>query len=225
MIHIEFSGVPGSGKTYLCTSIAEKLRLEGFSVYTGEGNLAASPLPVRLLRKTVPLAVQTLFHPIRTTRIMYTILSTRQSSFRDYLRSFSTITWHIYLTGKIKKTSTILLLDQGSVQALFTLLYAAQSSPRTRIESFLPVPDLLIETDGPDELLAERLASRPVTQSRVEADPVAGIRRSRTVLAEIKQGTFYSRIPVIIPVKPDTIDDTIGMILKTILERISNETR
>lgn len=223
MIHIEFSGVPGSGKTYLCTSIAEKLRLEGFSVHTGSANLASAPLAVRLFRKTGPVAIQTVFHPVRTIRILYTILSTRQSSFRGFLRSYTTIVQHLSLTGKFTKTNTILLLDQGSVQALFTLLYAARSAPRTRIESFLPVPDILVETDGPDELLVRRLKSRPVAQSRVEADPVAGIRRSRTVLAEIKKGTFYSQIPVILAVLPERTDETVDMIMKTITERTTHD--
>lgn len=220
MIHIEFSGVPGSGKTHLCTRVADELRRQGFQVVTNPMELANEQFLFRAVKKIGTVLIQILFHPVWTSYVLYIILSTHQSSFKGMLRSFFTIAQVSGIVRKHTHSDACLLLDQGSVQAFFSLLYDSASIPGICPERILPLPDILLETDGPDAILLSRLESRTRSQSRVESDGIRGIQRSRNILDQIRKSSMYRKIPVTIPVSDDRNDTTPAELARKIRESI-----
>lgn len=225
MIHIEFSGIPGSGKTYLCSLLAERLQLQGIKVATSTVGLSKRHFLIRVLYKAGTVVAQIIQHPVWTLQVLYTILTSRQSSIKSFLRSLFTI---IQVTGtirKYKKKDICLLLDQGSVQALFSLLYDATNIPVRNTERILPAPDILLETDSPDQLLLKRLESRARAESRVESEGASGLRHSRDVLAMIRNSPLYQDIPVTITVPDERTDSVVLAITQQIQKRIHDDTQ
>jgi len=223
MIHIEFSGVPGSGKTYLCSLLAERLRLRGIPVVTNPQDLADGPLFNRIIKKSGTIFTQILLHPIWTFQILYIIVSSRQSSIKGILRSFFTIAQVTGTIQKHKNKDGYLLLDQGSIQAYFSLLYGSTANPAGTIDRLIPSPDILLETDGPDSVLLSRLGSRTRVQSRVESRGISGIKRSRDILAIIRKSSLYKTIPEKIPVPDERSEKVLNDITEKIKKRIFDD--
>lgn len=225
MIHIEFSGIPGSGKTYLCSLLAERLRVQGIKVVTSPVGLSKRHFLIRVLYKAGPVVAQIIQHPVWTTQVIYTIVASRQSSIKSFLRSFFTI---IQVTGTIrkhKKKDICLLLDQGSVQALFSLLYDAKNIPVRDSERILPIPDILLETDSPDPVLLNRLESRTRPESRAELEGAAGLQHSRKLFSVIRNTPFFQKITETIIVPDERTDSVVLVITQQIQKRIHDDTQ
>lgn len=223
MIHIELSGVPGSGKTFVCAGIAKELQNRGIPVITNPEGLAEARILFRMIQKAGILVSQILLHPVWTSQVLYTIVTSRQSSIKGMFRSFFTIA---HVTGTIRrytKSNVFLVLDQGSVQAFFSLLYDATNMSSITVDRILPVPDVLLETDSPDTILLERLASRTRSQSRVEQDGIYGIQQSRAILSLIRNSSFYRTISIKIPVPDQRPEAVIKELADSIQKRNNNE--
>lgn len=223
MIHIEFSGVPGSGKTFVCTSIARKLRARRVPVITNSEGLAEAWVLFRTIKKIGTITMQILLHPVWTLCVLNTIITSRQSSIKGMFRSFFTITHVSGTIRKYKKKDVFVMLDQGSIQAFFSLLYGARNTVQLPVERILPVPDILLETDSPDTVLMARLVSRTRVQSRVEKDGITGIQRSREVLALIRNSYLYHSIPNKIGVPDERPESVLQDLADAVQERNSHE--
>ncbi len=223
MIHIEFAGIPGSGKSFLCASIESILRTNAIPVVTVPRELAEKKLFFRIIGKFSTVVPQVFLHPLWTIRILLTIIRSRQKSVKGVARSFFTIAQISGMITKYRKSDVCLVLDQGSVQAIFTLLYESKGDPGLNMESLLPVPDILLETDGDDTVLLSRLATRSGKQSRIESDGLNGIEQSRDIFSRIHESSFYTGIPLRICVPDERTDIDITGIAQQILERISND--
>lgn len=223
MIQVELSGVPGSGKTYLCTRIADELRQRRVQVATNPIELATEPFLFRAIKKAKSVILQILFHPVWTSHVLYIILSTHQSSFKSMLRSFITIVQVSWIVRKHEHCDVCLILDQGCVQASFSLMYDAKNMTNIKPERILPIPDILLEIDSPDSLLLSRLASRKRFQSRVEKDGESGIHRSRNIIDSIRHTQFYNRIPMKIKVPDERSESVVQELTNSIQQRISDE--
>lgn len=225
MIHIEFAGIPGSGKSFLCSSIAAVLRSKHLPLVTAPTALAEKRLVFRILNKSGTVVPHMFLHPLWTIRLLSVILHSRQKSMKGMLRSLFTITQISGMVHANKKKKVCLLLDQGSVQALYSLLYESGVSPCQSIETILPLPDILLETGGEDSVLISRLSARTRTQSRIESDGLEGIQYSRKIFEHIHRNTFYTRIPVRIHVPDERTDSDIQAIANKLAEKILNDSQ
>lgn len=223
MIHIEFAGIPGSGKSFLCSSIETILRSRSIPVVTSPHAQAEKKLFFRILGKSGTVVPQILKHPLWTMRILCIINRSRQKSIRGGLRSFFTITQICGMVNRYRKKDICLLLDQGSVQAFFSLLYEADKQSPLKLESLIPKPDILLETDGKTSVLLSRLAARSQKQSRIESDGIRGIEYSRSIFKTIHKTKFYNSIPSKICIPDERTDNVIQAIARQILEKISHD--
>ena len=222
MIHIEFSGIPGSGKTYLCSLLAERLRLQGIKVVTSPVGLSKRHFLIRVLYKAGPVVAQIIQHPVWTTQVIYTIVASRQSSIKSFLRSFFTI---IQVTGTIRKhkKKDICLYLIWSVQALFSLLYDAKNIPVRDSERILPIPDILLKLTVP--IRCSLTDSNPA-----HAGKQGGIRRRRriTTFPEVifrNQNTPFFKITETIIVPDERTDSVVLVITQQIQKRIHDDTQ
>ncbi len=195
MMLIEFTGVPGSGKTYLCGIMADMLRDHGLAVSTPLDGLAGMSPLIRIPRKFARIALFGLAHAVHSLRLYYTIARTGQSSVLDTVRSLATILFVLSEIDTHRRRDGILLLDQGVAQSVFTVFYAATSEIDCTDFNGLPVPDLLVEVDAGDSQVRERLEGRLGRQSRVERDGNDGVARARTAMERMRKTGFYALIP------------------------------
>lgn len=195
MTLIEFTGVPGSGKTHLCRILSDRLRSREIPVLTPLEGVAETNAVRRMGAKFVTLSLFALTHVPLAVRSYYTIARTRQSSVLDAVRSFATLLNVVRVVEKGRRVGDIVLLDQGVVQSAFTILYAAGKVPNADAFNGLPVPDMLIEVDADGGAIADRLRSRPGRQSRMEGEGERGLAKARLAMARVRETELYAAIP------------------------------
>jgi len=134
---IEFFGIPGSGKTTIQRKLSDRLRNQGNLVATREDlfNWAHSRSK---LYKTILIIKE----PIWVISIVISLIrlkGVRESISRDrIIRILSLIKFPIYLK-KFYETNhvDIILLDQGMIQAFWSILYGLNSQKENGIENIV----------------------------------------------------------------------------------------
>ena len=161
---IEFFGVPGAGKTTLATVLAERLGSAGIPARLHATPDSGLRTRVRsLLGKSWSLAVAmaSARERLSQTRALLDILP--QADRDQDLRLWQYLIHLSSLYARARHRRQILILDQGSLQAVYSL--AVRSSARTdealgRAVGAVPRPDLLMALAPSHEIVAERLRQR-----------------------------------------------------------------
>ncbi|HEX6144801.1 MAG TPA: hypothetical protein VFZ01_18940, partial [Geminicoccaceae bacterium] len=161
---IEFFGVPGAGKTTLATVLAERLGDAGIPARLHSTPDSGLRTRLRsLLGKSWSLAVAmaSARERLSQTRALLDILP--QADRDQDLRLWQYLIHLSGLYARARRRRQILILDQGSLQAVYSL--AVRSSARSdealdRAVGAVPRPDLLMALAPSHEIVAERLRQR-----------------------------------------------------------------
>jgi thymidylate kinase len=149
---IECAGLPGAGKTTICGLVSVPHGKKG----------AVSVSAVRLHPRFLKAA----------WNILLLCLSVRPFTWRQLRRGFNMA---IFLRHYEHRKLTI-LLDQGSIQKLWSLLAEAESWSASRLDRVLHLlrpfaPDILVWVEAPAGLAAVRITGRQHGNSRYEQLP------------------------------------------------------
>lgn len=190
---VEFLGLPGSGKTTLARSIANKLEQHGYH--------ALMPLPEAPTRTAHAYAIaHKLFN------IPYYLLSAPKEALKvlsmarivppqGFLSHLRVLQYLVYLYGifhRYERRCDILLLDQGFAQAVYTLALQSRADDSETLAAILSTmrrPHILIKLNVDADVVIARLAQRRHPQSRlqrlIQRDGQA-IRRSTELIDRIE---------------------------------------
>lgn len=173
---VEFSGLPGSGKSFLARHLVAELQRSGTRAADGLDRIGPNVATgTRLLRKARLAARSVLGEPARSVRSVRAIAGSGQPVAQAVRR---TQNWLVVRRrmAEARATAGVHVFDQGVVQELHSLAYAgrwrdavAPADPGTRRVG----PDLLVSLRVTPELAARRLAGRTDAGSRLDRMPAA----------------------------------------------------
>ena len=185
---VEFFGPPGAGKTTLAGSIAAQMRQSGLepklvlSYRPNEhpvhvGAEAAHRSPAAAIRRLARPAVEFLSVTGRRNRHRGGLAATLLNLLPPKSIMWS-IRMHQYLVRlghtwreAAEAAEHVTLIDQGYLQAVYSLALLSGNTDRSRLElalEIVPKPDLVVQLDVPKDVIARRLGERRRLQSRVE---------------------------------------------------------
>lgn len=186
-LRVEFFGLPGSGKTTLARAVHRLLRAAGPDLAFGADLLHdGAPAHVRATAKLALAAAEFARHP-GDAGMVRDVLRIPQPGARDRLRAASTVAATVALYRRLDRTGRAAVLDQGMLQALWTVLLRARApgGPAGALADALAdaiVGDaartsrvhVCLET--PPEVCAGRLRARASKHSRMQGRDPAGRR-------------------------------------------------
>ncbi len=172
----EFLGLPGAGKSTVAHALASELRQRGVEVSepTGETDRLPSGRARRLakLRLAAAGALTGRGAPVQTARA---ILGSSQSDAAALPASL--VNW-LYLAGlyvRARSGSGVTLLDQGLLQAVWSIAFGAALPHRVAPESWvelvcpiLPPGSIAVLVEADDATVRRRLAGRTGGMSRLD---------------------------------------------------------
>ena len=190
---VEFSGIPGVGKSSVAHAVAAALATTGQSV--DEPLSFVSPALARsrrLLRKLRLAAFEAVTHPLSSGTLAIAVARSGQSM-GDFVHRVQN--WLVVraLFRRSRRRSGVHLFDQGVVQELCSIGY--RGDWRAALRSAAPgaddlAPDLIVRVTAPVEAVQQRLAARAGAQSRLESlshhEQEAALRRQAIELDEIE---------------------------------------
>ena len=206
---VEFVGLPGSGKSTLSHALAEQLRRSGESV--SEVTYEITHRESALRRRWIKLGflLRTLLaEPHRSLDVLREIRGSRQANLRDTWSTTSNLLYLCGLMGELARRPGIHVLDQGVVNALWSVRFSARSDrPLRRLgeiasDWFPRKTRVVVLLEVRPALAADRLLGRARTQSRLErrlaGDGLPGALRAasaaldetRAALAELSRGRW-----------------------------------
>jgi predicted kinase len=169
----ELCGLPGVGKTYLASHVRDRCRALGVRLSIADAMVgAARPMTRRVPRKALLVATEMLSHPVTSARAVGSIQRSRQRRQRDVVSWC--VQWLVAqrLLAGARRTGGAHLLDEGPLQALWSIGLRGDVTGLLRAENDRPfardVPDLLVVVDAPLETIARRLAARGSRHSRIQ---------------------------------------------------------
>ena len=229
---LEFAGVPGAGKTTVAAAVAEQLESKGVSVSQPTAKLTHHvSRPHRITTKAVFAAQGAIISPVYTHKLISMIRQSRQSRKRMYFKNIFNV---LFLKAIYRSADpeTITVMDQGLLQALWSIVYFSNSENvhRSDLLQFLtaadqPVRFVLIE--APPEITRERLSNRdadkghPAELEEEEAtfahqasyDSYELIKKKATYMAEMSPNISVSTYS---NVEPDDIERITADITSTV---------
>ena len=170
---VEFAGLPGVGKSTLSHAAAAALRESGEIVTEPTREIIHDP---RRQRRKFVLAAGTLArHPVSSLAAIRQIFVSGQNSLRDFGATAFNFLYVCRLIEIYRKTPGIHFVDQGCVNALWSIGYSASRSPAfARLNEIGQdccggqISDLVVLVEARRSTVAERLRARPGAQSRLE---------------------------------------------------------
>lgn len=148
-IIVDFSGLAGSGKTYVCKRICENLKIQGIIVKT-LGDMRINP--VWLIVAGLPVLFKTVFFVLRCKPVSWTCAkSAAMSWFKMQMKI-------LYF----RKQGGVALIDEGYLH-MFRKIRRCSGRNIVLRDVYLPIfiePDLTVITEAEPEAIASRRASR-----------------------------------------------------------------
>ncbi len=174
---VEFTGVPGAGKSHLARLLVAALRAEGIPAIDALERVGPGvDAPRRLSRKAAAAGVELALHPIAGAVLLVRAVRSGQS-IRQLARRMQNWLVISRLLRRARWCGGVHVFDQGLVQELHSFGYAgswtglvasAGGGHRRR------AADLLVHVVVAPAVAADRLAARPSANSRLdEMDPQA----------------------------------------------------
>lgn len=172
---VEFLGMSGCGKSTLSMEVYNLLKDEGFNVKNPTYNISSYNKLIRSIIKLYYLLVIILLYPLLTINLFYFILTTGQESIKDFIKVTLNLFYIIRVLTKYKKEDEIILLDQGLLQAFWSINFTSgvkfNSNIFNKIKPFWP--DIVIDIEVAKEIVWERLLSRSEENSRIDTSKKA----------------------------------------------------
>lgn len=168
---VEFVGVPGSGKSTLSRSVAEKLRSDGLAVdeitYELDHCLAARD---RVARKLAKILVFAITNPRIFLEDSTQIVKTRQATIKDLAKALGAWSFISAELSNPRPRCRIAILDQGLAQAMWSIGFAARNMNWHRLLhlDIRPIPDLIVHVRASENTVSRRLQSRLAMASRLD---------------------------------------------------------
>jgi AAA domain len=179
---VEFFGLPGVGKSALSRRVAEQLAARGVSVSEPSYALAhGMGRTTRRLGKAVHVLRELVLHPISSLRAARAIAATDQPS--RALTWNLTFNWLLVLalTRRARQRHGAVLLDQGVLQAVWSIGLDGNAKAALALVDSLPhsvgLPDICVIVEAGASTVEQRLNHRLAKDSRVD--------RQRDRLAEL----------------------------------------
>lgn len=168
---VEFAGLPGAGKTALSHAVAGRLRERGIPVTELRALYPDTSSGARI-RKMAWALRGILRRPGDAYRGARAVWASGQRSLVDALKVLHNLLFVSALMWGSGSRERVLLLDQGIVQALWSIGYSARDGAFAGIveglRARLPRPDLVVIVEASPHTAAHRLATRPSGGSRLE---------------------------------------------------------
>ena len=170
---VEFLGLPGVGKSELSHRVAQRLAGNGIAVRQPSHVLAhgMSP-PARRLGKTLYVLREILCHPVAAARTARAIAATGQRDRRT--RGLLTFNWLLVvaLARRARRRAGIHLLDQGLLQAVWSVAFDGDADGAVRLlsapDAGRALPDVVVVVEADQGTVRQRLCHRAQNESRLE---------------------------------------------------------
>ena len=202
---MEFTGLPGSGKTTLATHTQIALVARGMPCTVADARMSAAVTSrMRVARRVAWAAAELGRHPGRGVEAARGVRASVPASVRDGVAG--TVQW-LAIQRVLTRAGSyggVQLLEEGPTQTLWTL---ALRSAQWRTAGVLPVlpsgsrADLLVHVEAPVDLLSARLGSRRSVHSRTQRLPEherrAELERGRELLDQLLAGPGPDRVVVV----------------------------
>ncbi len=206
-------GAPGAGKTTTARELVAALREARIPAFSALDVVSVRrPLGARLGSKLRLAAIELVRHPGSSTRAVRFVLESHQRTIQDVIaRSLNLLVLRsAFRTART--TDGVHIFDQGIVQELASIGYAAKKVPDIAIGDPGPdylAPDLILAIDVDAETANTRLVARPGRESRVEA---AGVNQlieisKQRELVELMLAAWIERYSDILPSSVVHIDN------------------
>jgi glycosyltransferase involved in cell wall biosynthesis/thymidylate kinase len=169
-ILVEFIGLPGSGKSTLNYEVAEVLKDRGIRVESPTMDITKRFIFFRVPVKLYFFCSETIFHPFFSLKLYSFIISTEQKGLNNLVKVFFNLSYVVNLIRRSKRNRQISLLDQGIIQALYSIIFSAGLDIDDIIKRIpeLPLPDLVVSLQVSKENVLKRINRREYIQSRIE---------------------------------------------------------
>lgn len=168
---VEFTGLPGAGKTALSRAVAQHLRQRGIRVIEIGGSYPDTSTAVRA-RKILRVLSGILRRPRYAYRCARAVWGSRQRSVLDAIKTLHNWLFVSRLMHETCPGECVLLFDEGIYQALWSIGYSARngalSTVADELHHFFARPNLVVMVETSPPTAAHRLTSRPFGGSRLE---------------------------------------------------------
>jgi hypothetical protein len=174
---VEFVGLPGVGKSHAARLVGARLEAAGIPV--GSAALRVNHelgTTRRVLYKFGIGAGEMLRHPTSPTRVGRALIRSRQQSRFDVVRLSYNWFFLVGLLRRVRKRPGVELLDEGTVQQLWSIAFAGgedtirecstellEASPTAR-----PLPDVVVLVEAPIGLVESRVKARRSRAGRLD---------------------------------------------------------
>ena len=181
---MEFVGLPGAGKSYLCKALGQSLTSDRF-VVDGVGR-PSKDQGVRWLGFVVKIgeaAVFVLRHPRCSVRAAKVILKSRQCSGLDLLRKSVNLFAELRYLDACGESA---ISEQGVLQAVWSIDFRAKRRSHPELLRAIKdwLPNSIVEVEADKAVICERLADRERGRSRLDG------KQGESLMEELDEGSL-----------------------------------